>query len=159
MIKNVLIAFLFISLVACKSKAAFDYSEEFVRKEQSLGPDIQKAEADVSAFNIKEQYDSIAVIGARMEKLFDIKLKEIEKEPAPDVKEGENFKKAGILYFKYLKSIYTNYKDYGNAKIPEERQQAVQRIKDNLAFKDNAIADITEAQQKFAKANGFKIKQ
>ncbi|MDB5198650.1 MAG: hypothetical protein JWO92_613 [Chitinophagaceae bacterium] len=159
MIKNLLIAALVLSLAACKSKTAFNYSEDFVKKEQSLGPDMQKAEADVSTYNAAGQYDSIAAIGARMEKLFDIKLKEIEEKPAPDAKEGENFKRAGIQYFKFLKSIYAGYKEYGNAKTPEERQIALSKIKDNLAYKETAIADIKQSQQKFADANGFKIQQ
>lgn len=106
MIKNLAIIIFLVSLAACKSKTAFNYSEEFVKKERTLGPDIQKAEADVASFNREEKYDSIAAIGQRMEKLLDTRLREIQDNPAPDVKEGDNFKNAGIKYFTFLKSIY-----------------------------------------------------
>lgn len=158
MIKKLTVLILLISLAGCKSKTAFNYSEEFVKKEQSLTPEIKKAESDVAAFNAKEEYDSIASVGLRMETLFDSKLNEIEQTPAPDVTEGENFKKAGVQYFKYMKSIYTGYKDYGNAKTPEERGSILNNITELASKKESVMADIKLAQQKFADANGFKIK-
>jgi hypothetical protein len=159
MIKKLTVIILLISMAGCKSKTAFNYSEDFVKKEQGLTPDIKKAEADVAAFNANGEYDSIAAVGLRMEKLFDVKLQEIEEKPAPDVKEGENFKRAGLQYFKFMKSIYTGYKDYGSAKTAEERESILNTIRDIASKKESVIADIKLAQQKFADANGFRVKE
>ncbi len=143
-----------VSLASCKSKSAFNYSQNFVQKERSLNMDL--TESKVRGFFSNEQYDSIGAIGERMEKLVDSRIKEIEDEPAPDVKEGANFKKAGIEYFQFIKSLYTSYKEYGYAR-PEEREEKFARIS-ALTDKESAvIADIQRAQQKYADANGFKI--
>jgi hypothetical protein len=150
---------LIVSLAACKSKSAFNYNQKLVKIEQSLTPDVEKAEADVAAFNANAQYDSIAKVGERMEKLIDTRIKELEDESSPDVKEGESFKRAYIQYFKYMKSAYTGYRDYGNAKTDEDRESALSRIKDIVATKDAVVADLRKGQMKYAEANGFKVQQ
>ena len=145
------------SLASCKSKSAFNYSQNFVQKERSLNTDIESTEAKVESFVAKEQYDSIGAAGERMEKLVDVKIKEIESEPAPDVKEGENFKKAGLEYFGFIKKLYVGYKEYGYAKTPEERDEKLNNIKALVDKKATAIADIQRAQKKYADANNFKV--
>lgn len=142
---------------ACKSKDAFNYSENFVKKERSLTPDMEKTETDVTKFNAGQQFDSINIVSTRMEKLVNDKLNEIKEQPAPDVKEGANFKAAGIKYFEFIKSIYTTYKEYGAAKTADERQGMLTKLQDIVAGKAKAIADVKAAQEKFAAANGFKI--
>jgi hypothetical protein len=158
MLKKILLAvMLLISLAACQSKSAFNYSENFVKKEQSLIPDINITENKIAKFIALQQYDSIAVAGEKMEKLVDARLQEIVDEPAPDVKEGENFKKAGIIYFKFLKNVYTTYKDYGNAKTPDARDKEMSKLQDIIVKKSAVIQDMTQAQKKYADANGFRI--
>jgi hypothetical protein len=145
------------SLVSCKSKSAFNYSQSFVQKERSLNNDIETTEAKVEKYVTLEQFDSIGAAGERMEKLVDTKIKEIEDEAAPDVKEGANFKKAGLEYFQFIKSLYTGYREYGYAKTPEERDEKLMKIKELVDKKKIAIADIQRAQQKYADANGFTV--
>jgi hypothetical protein len=155
MLKKLSFAFvILIALASCKSKSAFNYSQNFVQKERSLNMDL--TESKVKGFFSSEQYDSIGAIGERMEKMVDTKIKEIEDEPAPDVKEGANFKKAGIEYFQFIKSLYASYKEYGYAK-PEEREEKFARISALTDKEAVVIGDIQRAQQKYADANGFKI--
>lgn len=158
MIKKILLGLVIVAgLASCKSKDAFNYSESFVKKEKSLLPDITRTEDDVKRFLAAEQYDSIAIAGERMEKIVDAKLKEVKDEPAPSVKEGDNFKEAGIKYFQFIKSMYTGYKDYGNAKTPEDRDAEMSKLRDIVEKKTKAIEDMQAAQRKFADANGFKL--
>ena len=158
MLKKLLFAVvLFSGLAGCKSKSAFDYSQNFVKKEQSLLPDINSTEANVKRYAALEQYDSIAVAGERMEKLVDAKLKEIKDEAAPDAKEAENFKEAGIRYFSYIKSMYTSYKNFGSAGSPEARATEMQKLQELVNNKAAAIADMQRVQKKYADANGFKL--
>lgn len=158
MIKKILLGLVIVAgLASCKSKDAFNYSESFVKKEKSLLPDITRTEDDVKRFLAAEQYDSIAIAGERMEKIVDAKLKEVKNEPAPSVKEGDNFKEAGIKYFQFIKSMYTGYKDYGNAKTPEDRDAEMSKLRDIVEKKTKAIEDMQAAQRKFADANGFKL--
>jgi hypothetical protein len=93
-----------------------------------------------------------------METKIDSLIAEIKNKPAPKVKEGENFKKAALSYFDYMKSIYTSYKNYGLQTTPEGRQIQVQIMSMVVNKEDKMIADVQEAQRIFAMDNGFKIK-
>ena len=160
MIKKICFAVLLLSgLVACKSKTAFDYSQNFVKREQSLQPDIEKTESQVEAFAAKQEFDSIGAAGERMEKLVDAKLKEVKDEPAPDVKLGAEFKAAGIKYFEFIRDLYTSYKEYGYAKTPEERQSRMEKIQSMAGQKDKAIGDIQSVQKRYAEANDLKMEK
>ncbi|MBK7433958.1 MAG: hypothetical protein IPI66_08705 [Chitinophagaceae bacterium] len=158
MIRNFALALLLVAgFAACKSKDAFNYSQEFVKKERSLLPDINKTEDNVKRYIAAEQYDSIAIAGANMEKIVDAKLKEIRDEPAPKAKEADNFKEAGIKYFLFIKSMYTGYKDFGNAKTPEDRETEMNKLRELVDKKTDAVNDMQAAQRKYADANGFKL--
>lgn len=159
MYKILLVCVCFTLFAACKSKSAFNYNQKLVKIEQSLNPDVEKAEADVAVYNRNDQYDSIAYVGQRMEKLIAEKIDELENETAPGVKEGETFKRAYIRYFKYIKSAYTAYRDYGTASSNEERETVLTRIKEIVRTKDAVVADLKMVQLNFANANGFKLQQ
>ncbi|MEO6254096.1 MAG: hypothetical protein ABIO79_12355 [Ferruginibacter sp.] len=160
MLKKITVAaILLISIASCKTKDAFNYSQDFVKKETSLLADITATEDNVTRYVSAEQYDSIAVAGERMEKLVEVKLQEVKKAPAPDVKEGENFKEACIKYFQYIKSMYTGYKEFGLAPTDTERQAVQQRIMELSRNKQAAITAMQTAQKKFADANGFRIEK
>ena len=158
MIKKIFFAVIVLSVfVACNSKSAFNYSQDIVKKEQSLVPDITATETKIAAFLGKEQFDSIAAAGARMEKLVDEKLTELKDQPAPDVKEAAGFKDASMKYFRFIKSMYTGYKDYGSAATADARDAAMTKLRKIVDEKNEAINDMQLAQKKFAEANGFKL--
>ncbi len=146
-----------IMLISCNSKSAFNYSQDIVKKEQSLLPDITSTEDKIRDFLSSEKYDSIAAAGERMEKLVDAKLNEIKDQPAPDVKEAQPFKDATLKYFRFIKSMYTGYKDFGNAKTAEDRESEMAKLRQIVNDKTQAIQDMQAAQKKFASANGFKL--
>ena len=151
-------AILLICISSCKSKDAFNYSysEDFVKKEASLLADISSTDDNVRRFVAAEQYDSIALAGKKMEQLVDVKLQEIKRSPAPDVKEGNNFKEACVKYFSFIKSMYTGYKEYGRASTGE-RQEKKNKIIQLAINRQAAMTEMQTAQKKFADANGFRL--
>jgi hypothetical protein len=155
--KILLITLLPLLFVACKSKKAYYYSEDIVKKERSLAPDIERTENSVKEYLDGQQYDSIAIVSERMEKLVDNKLEEIKAMNPPSVKEADNFKQAAIRYFAFMKSVYTTYKEIGGAQDSETRQAAILKFSDIEEQKNKAVADMQRAQKKYADANGFKI--
>ncbi|HQW82991.1 MAG TPA: hypothetical protein PK987_00945 [Ferruginibacter sp.] len=156
--KRIFIAFAIIVCIAsCKSKDAFNYSQDFVKKEKSLLPDITKTEENVKRYMDKEQYDSIAIAGEKMVELINSKIKEVRNEPAPDAKEAENFKEACVRYFEFIKSMYIGYENYGKASTKEQRETAMTNLVDITIKKKDAINAIQLAQQKYADANGFRL--
>ncbi|MCX6208939.1 MAG: hypothetical protein NTZ59_05415 [Bacteroidetes bacterium] len=158
MVKKILcIAFIAIMLVSCKTKNAFNYSQDIVKKETALVPAIEKAENEVAAFIEKEMYDSVILASKRMETLVQKSIDEIKATPAPEATGGDAFKAASLRYFEYLKSIYTSYVNYGKAATEEDRQTSVTAMMAIVDKKQSAIDDMQGAQRKFAKANGFQI--
>ena len=157
--KSILFILLIPAFFGCKSKTAHTYSQWIVGKETSLLPDINKTENNVERFATAGNFDSIAIVSERMERLVDKRLQEIEDKPAPDLKEAENFKKASLRYFAFLESIYTRYKIFALKKTDEERDIERKTMIALMEEKPRVVLDMQEAQQKFAKANGFRIQQ
>ena len=156
--KMILTGLFIIAIVGCKSKAAFNYSEDIIKKERSLIPEITATENKVEKYIETEQFDSIAVAGEKMEKLVQQKIDEIKSMKVPKAKEADNFKLASLRYFEYIKSMYSGYKDLGNAATPEKREEFLEYLKKIINGKQAAINDMQAVQRKFASANGFKVK-
>ncbi len=144
-------------LVSCKSDTAYNYSQDIAAKENSLGTEITSINEKVTAFRALEQWDSIARVGERMEGLVGAILKEVKDKPAPNVEEGQNFKDACVRYFEYRKNIYTGYKNYGRATTPGDRAAELEKMVSVENGMQAEIDNIQSAQNKFAKANGFRI--
>ncbi len=144
-------------LIGCNSKAAFDYSQNFVAKETILVPKINTVEEKIAVFVENKQFDSIAISAKTIEDEVEQIIADVKKQPAPDAKEAEKFKAAIINYFSYIKSIYTIYIQYGTATDDEARNDAVVKLQDVVAKKDAALNNIKTVQKSFAAANGFKI--
>ena len=146
-------------IAGCKSDDAFNYSQDFVKKEQSLLPDITKTENLVNIYMETKQYDSIAIAGGKMEMLVNSKIKEVKENPAPNVKESDNFKEACIKYFQFIKSMYSGYKEFGMAQTDVAREEKMKELFEISNKKTAAINAIQIAQKKFADANGFKLEK
>jgi hypothetical protein len=144
--------------IGCKSKTALDYNNVIVQKQQTLAKSMDQTEPQLKNYFANYQYDSIASVSARMEAQIDSIMHFIQSKPAPNVKQGANFKKAALNYFDYMKTVYTSYKNYGRETTPEGRIIGLAVISKVTSQEDNAIADMRQAQRIFAKDNGFKIK-
>jgi hypothetical protein len=157
--KLLLVAVLFTALVSCKSKGAFNYSQDIVAKERSLTPDIEATESKVGSFVTAGNYDSIVVAGENMEKKVQAKIDEINAMKMPKAKEVDQFKAATLRYFNYIKSIYTTYKELGKAPTDEARQEVVATLQKLVDEKQAVIDEMQKAQRSYADANGFKVEK
>jgi hypothetical protein len=144
---------------SCKSKTAFDYSEQIVKMETELAADIAMADQKVSKFLEAKQNDSAMIIAQHMEDLADKKLKEIQDLDAPNVEEGENFKKEAVRYFSYIKAIYTTFHKFTMATTDEAKEKERSKLVKIVNEKEEATKALQVAQQKFATANKFKIEK
>lgn len=151
------IAVLFTGLIACKSKSAYNYSQNLVALEKSLSLIINPADEKVGAFVEANKFDSIAITGADMENQVQKKIDEINAIPIPKAKEADNFKAAMLTYFTFIKNLFSGYKKYGMAKTDEERQQIAIEQQKLVAEKPAVINEIQRVQKKYAEANGFKV--
>jgi hypothetical protein len=144
--------------IGCKSKIAKDYNDMVVKKQKSLAESIAQNEPQLKTYFGNYEYDSIASISGRMEAKIDSIIRYIKGRPAPKARQGENFKKAALNYFDYMKTLYTSYKNYGLQNSPEGRIVGREVIARVTSEEDKMIAQMQEAQVIFAKDNGFKIK-
>lgn len=158
--RNVMVPLLFaFFLVGCQSKSAFDYSQRIVQMETEFSSAISVADEKVGDFLDKNQQDSAILISRHMEELADSKLKEIQQLEAPNVEEGENFKKAAVQYFVYLKAVYSSFNKFTMATSEEEKEDERQKLARMVGQKEQITKELQQAQQKFAKANNFKIEK
>ena len=146
-------------LVACGSKAALNYNEDIVKKENALTPDIQKTEEAVGRYLTAGQYDSVAVAGGAMEAEINKTLDDIKAMKKPNAKGIDDFQAAVIKYFSFLRDFYTGYKNVGNAPTEEARAEEWQKLQSMLQEKNQVISDMQASQTKFANDNGFKVKK
>ena len=148
-------------LAACgsKAKSARDYNNNIIAQEKILEPDAIATENNVKKYYAAAQYDSIAVAGEKMESLIQKSIDEINTLPAPDAKGVDSFKAAMIRYFSFVKSIFTNYKEYGQAGTDEKRQEVFLNIQNTASQRQDHLNDLQSAQRKFAEANNFKLER
>lgn len=157
--RKLLILFLpLLLLCSCKSKQALNFSEEIVKKENSLENDIKNTEAHVKSFLAANQYDSMAVASEKMANIVDTKLNEIKALKTPDLKYAGDFKANAIEYFNYIKDVYTSYAKFAKAGTDELREKEYSNMQDVVNKKDEVIRKMRDAQKKFAEANGFKLR-
>jgi hypothetical protein len=155
--KIIVVALLATLFVSCKSKSAFNYSQDIVAKERSMKSAMEEAERKAPDFFTEEKFDSLAAVGEKMEKMVQQKIDEIEAMKVPDAKGASDFKTASIRYFTFIKAVYTNYKSLGKAASAEEREKLVENLQEMVNKKKEIIDDMQNTQRKFATDNGFKI--
>jgi hypothetical protein len=157
---SIVVAVVLLATVSgCKSKTAFDYSEKIVNLERDLGPHIEKADEQMAKYLETQTYDSVISISTRMENLVDSKLAVIKNSQPPSVSEADNFKKAAIRYFNYMKSMYTCYKNFASQTEEEGKEKARQQLVTLAGQGEDEVKNMQMAQRKYARANNFKIKE
>jgi len=158
-LNQVSFALVLIVMISCKSKTAFDYSQAIVKMENELSAELAKADLKVAEYIEAKNTDSAIMMTRQMETLAEGTLKEIEELQAPKVQEGENFKKAAVRYFSYIKSIYTSFHRLTMAATDEQKEIERQRLAKIIKDKKDATDAMQEAQRKFAAANDFRIEK
>ncbi|MGZ5220534.1 MAG: hypothetical protein ACXWC7_10655 [Chitinophagaceae bacterium] len=149
---------LVVLLFSCKSKTAYDYSQQIVKMETELAADIAIADKKVSQF-LENDHDSAVILTQQMEELADKKLKELQRLNAPKVAEAENFKREAVRYFSYLRSIYVSFNKFTMATTDDAREAERQKLARIVDDKEEATEALQAAQQKFAAANNFRVEK
>src|SRR5215471_337807 len=147
-----------ISFSSCKSEQAKKYSDLIVSKQNAIDSKIEKATSQLSIYFGNYQYDSIVSVSSRMESEITAAKNDIQKTPAPKLKEAENFKQQALNYLDFKKSIFTTYKDYGLQTTPEGREMLRENMVAVLSQEKIYNSNLEAAQINFAKANHVKIK-
>lgn len=158
-LKCLLAISLFIVMISCKSKTAFDYSETIVKMETELSADIARVDEKVNEYLESNKTDSAILMSRQMESLAEQKLKEVQALRAPQVAEAENFKKEAVRYFTYIRSIYSSFRKYTTAETEKGKETERKKLAKIIAEKNQIAEAMQEAQRKFAAANDFRIEK
>ena len=150
-------ALLLASVLSCKSKSAFDYSEAIVKLETELSAEIAEADQKLIAYMDGKKPDSAILMSRQMEALAETKLNEVEKMKVPRVEEGENFKKSAIRYFTFIRSIYSTFRKFTVAATNAEKEKERKKLAKIIQDKNEVTKAMQEAQRKFAAANNFVV--
>jgi hypothetical protein len=145
-------------LPGCKSNVAVKYNDMIVQEQNKVKAGMDETEPRLKNYFATFEYDSIVTLSTRMEAKIDSVIQKVKKEPAPKANQGENFKKAVLNYFDYLKLVYATYKDYGSQTSAEGRMYAGQDVNMLRSKEIKMFTDMLEAQTIFAKDNNFKIR-
>ena len=87
-----LIVFLSTCFFACKSKSAYNYSQNLVAQEKSLSLIVNPADEKIGQYVAAAKFDSVAIAGADIESQIQKKIDEINAMPLRKAKEVDNFK-------------------------------------------------------------------
>ncbi|MDH7463442.1 hypothetical protein QEG73_19235 [Chitinophagaceae bacterium 26-R-25] len=151
-----LVAILF---AACNAISARSYNNMCVAKENALIPQIEATESSVGTFAQENKFDSVAAVSQRMVASIDKTIGEIEKAPLPSVNGSEDFKKAYLDYFRYMKKVYIGYKKWGLAKNDEERNTEIQNVRALIKTQSMVLVKMQSAQRKFAADNNLTLEK
>jgi len=133
------------------------FSERIVSAEMELAEPLAKAEQSIRRQADSNSYEAMSRTAEHAEKLVQKKIDEIKKLSASEFKGGNEFKRSALDYFGYVKSIYTTYKNIGNANNEDVRLAHSKQMDTILASQQNMITLMQAAQDKFAVENGFQV--
>ncbi|ANH84005.1 hypothetical protein A8C56_16005 [Niabella ginsenosidivorans] len=134
---------------------AKQYSDEVLRMQQSLAEPIRQAENEIKAFGDSANYSGMAGAAGKMESLIQGKIDTLNKIDAASFQGGADFKTVVIRYFEYLKSVYSSYKEIGNAANGVERLKATDDMYQKLSAQQDVEERMRTSQTRFAALNGF----
>jgi|GEM_PF-1834877 len=146
-------------LTSCNTRSALKYSEDVVAIQRQLIDSVNMAQPRVVHYMKEGLLDSLALISQHMETVAGGKLEQLEKLQLPNVKGGEDFQRASLLYFAHVRSIYVSYKTYGRAQDDSSREQERLKMIRLETELDTVVEEMQKAQQALAKANGFRLQQ
>jgi hypothetical protein len=78
---------------------------------------------------------------------------------APNVPEGESFKKAALAYFAYVKDIYTSFRKFSSARTEKEKDREAKKLAKIMDDRKARTLAMQAAQRKFAAANNFDLEK
>jgi|GEM_PF-694187 len=149
-------------LTACKDKismSAKQYSDEIARLEQSLAEPIRQTENAIKVYADSADYKDVSLAAQKMETLIQEKIDKIEKIDVTGFTGGEDFKTVAVRYFEYFKSLYTAYREIGDAPDEATRITASNRMNQILTAQEEVILRLQDTQVRFAAENGFMLEK
>jgi hypothetical protein len=158
-LNQLLVASLLIGMLSCKSKTALDYSKMIVKMETELSADIAKVDKKVNEYIKAKKTNSAIIMCRQMEALAAQKLKEVQQMNAPKVAEGENFKRAAVRYFTYIRNIYSTFSKFTMAETEKEKATERKKLTKIIGEKNQIAEAMQAAQRRFAAANDFQIEK
>ena len=139
-----------------KPQIASEYYEKIIELEETMSEPLLTTEALIKARGDKSDFEGIAKAAKAMEDTVDVRINAL-KEMEPVGIGGEDFKIVATRYFEYIKSIYSAYREIGQAKNEEARIKAAEEMTHTINGQQAVMENLQAAQAKFANSNHFSI--
>ena len=158
MTKNLLIILLtVVGLSSCVNKSAFNFSESIVPIEHKISEAVQRTQPQVERMISERANDSLIAVCREVEQVVEKSIAELNKLETPNVPEAKEFKAEAVRYFEHFGKLYASYRNIAEQSNEADMMASVDQA---VKIEDKTTAVIESmrlAQQKYAKANGFKI--
>ena len=159
MTKNLLIVLLaVVGLSSCTNKSAFNFRESIVAIEYKIGEAVQRTQPQVERMIREQANDSLIAVCREVEQVVDKCIVELNNLETPNVPEAKEFKAAAVRYFGHFGQLYASYRNMGEQSTEADMMAAADKAVKLEEQTENVVESMRLAQQKYAKANGFKIK-
>jgi hypothetical protein len=158
MLKNLFyLALLAITVSSCSGNGAYKYNQAIYRIDQQVAADAEPFYDKISNHMQNGEYDSMALVADKLEKIADDALQKIKKIPIPDAKGADMLSAKTVRYFEQIKNVFTVYKKIATAPNEEIRATHQEQLTNSSQEMSDVMKSLQEEQAKFAKANGFRI--
>lgn len=146
-------------LLSCKSETKEQpaitpqqFNETLVNIEETMAEPILKTEAEIKVRGDRGDNAALIQSATAMEDTVDAKIAAVKELPAIG-KGAEDLKTATERYFEYIKSIYTTYREAGEAKTDEEKKAAAEKMNKIISAQPEVMATLKAVQDKYVADN------
>ncbi|MFC4263063.1 hypothetical protein ACFOWM_09250 [Ferruginibacter yonginensis] len=136
---------------------AKDYNDHLIATQTKILPMVTKTDVAIREHIINNQMDSVATAAAAMMQVINTEMIALQNEKVPSLVGAEDYKKAFVEYFKYLKNIYTSYKMWGKATTEAARTEAFTLIEKYENQEDDYLRYMQKTQKIFAEKHHLKV--
>jgi hypothetical protein len=159
MLRNIVFIFcVSIFLTSCSGEDGVTFNDGLIASVESVTPILEDADEKFSTYAENNQVDSTVKLVVSIEKFIDSITTKLKKEPLPtSLISADEFKKAMINYLEKTKSIYSYYKYIVEEKDPKRKAEYTESLMKLEDSKKQWLTYVENAQNDFARRNGFKV--
>jgi hypothetical protein len=149
--------FIVLTFASCTNQEAVKFNDDFIDEQSVLQKTLNPIDEKIAQFTIQQNFDSIAVQAELAEKAITKTIKKFENAPTPNINGAADYKKAFAYYYGNIKDEYSYYKYYAQETKPKLKQEYFDKLKAKVNRRMEWDIYIHNAQNAYAKANGFRV--
>ncbi len=151
------VLFILIIFSSCSGEEAVKFNDDFIDEQNALQKILNPIDEKIAKFTMLQNFDSTAAQAEVAEKAITKTIKKFENAHTPDINGAADYKKAFVYYYGNIKDEYSYYKYYAQEKNPKLKVEYFDKLKAKVNRRMEWDTYIHNAQNAYAKANGFRV--